>query len=424
MTYGVIGEHLPHSFSKIIHEKIESYSYVIREIEREKLDAFMKEKDFQGINVTIPYKEAVIPYLDEIDPMASAIGAVNTVVNRNGRLFGYNTDFKGLAALIRRLGLTLTGKKVLILGTGGTSKTAKALAISEGAREVKRISYMKSEDAISYREAYSHHADAEILINTTPCGMFPKIDTIATDENQNELTLSRFPCLEGVVDVVYNPLRTRLVQTANHCGLPAQGGLYMLVAQAVYAAEYFTKKYYPDSLIDRVYNEILAQKENIVLIGMPASGKTTVGKLLAEMTKKQLVDTDDMIVTLTGKDIPTIFREEGEEAFRRYESEVIASLATREDLVIATGGGAILKDINIQKLKHNGRLYFIDRPLASLIPTEDRPTASSREAIEARYRERYPIYQRVSDVRIDADTDPDRVASDILAHHLKKEDLT
>ena len=422
MNYGVIGEHLPHSFSKIIHEKIEPYSYIIREVARDELPSFMEEKAFDGINVTIPYKEAVIPYLDEIDPMAKAIGAVNTVVNENGKLYGYNTDFKGMRALIHRIGLTLHNKKVLILGTGGTSKTAKALANAEGARAVYRISYFESEDAISYKTAYEQNADADILINTTPCGMFPKIDTLATDENGAELDLSRFPHLEGVVDVVYNPLRTRLVQEAEGRGLPTQGGLYMLVAQAVFAAEYFTKKTYPETLIDEVFNEIVAAKETIVLIGMPASGKTTVGKLLAEKTGRQLVDTDDEIVALVGKDIPTIFREEGEARFRQYESEVIASLATRENLVIATGGGAILKAENCQKLKHNGRLYFLDRPLADLIPTVDRPTASSLEAIEARYTERYPIYTSVADIRIDAKNQtPDEVANAILRHHERKD---
>ena len=422
MNYGVIGEHLPHSFSKIIHEKIESYSYIIREVARNELDGFMKEKAFEGINVTIPYKESVIPYLDDIDPMAKAIGAVNTVVNENGKLYGYNTDFKGLSALIRRLGLSLTGKKVLILGTGGTSKTAKALAHAEGAKAVYRISHVLSEDAISYEEAYRLHTDADILINTTPCGMFPKIDSIATDKEGRELELSRFQSLEGVVDVVYNPLRTRLVQEAQDRSLASQGGLYMLVAQAVFAAEYFTKKTYPDSLINDIFNEIVSQKENIVLIGMPASGKTTVGKLIAEISQKTLVDTDELIVKTVGKDIPTIFREEGEEAFRRLESEVIASLATKENLVIATGGGAILKAENCRHLKHNGKLYFIDRPLASLIPTADRPTASSREAIEARFRERYPIYQRVADRIIDADTTPEAVADLILQYHKGKKD--
>lgn len=422
MNYGVIGEHLPHSFSKIIHEKIESYSYIIREVAKEELDSFMREKDFQGINVTIPYKEAVIPHLDFIDPMAKAIGAVNTVVNENGKLYGYNTDFKGMRALISRIGLSLSGKKVLILGTGGTSKTAKALANAEGAASVYRISYFESEDAISYKTAYECHADADILINTTPCGMFPKIDTIATDENGAALDLARFPHLEGVVDVVYNPLRTRLVQEAEGLKLPAQGGLYMLVAQAVFAAEYFTKKTYPTSLIDEIFNEIVAKKENIVLIGMPASGKTTVGKLLADRTGRRLVDTDEEIVALTGKDIPTVFREEGESAFRDYESRVIASLATEENLVIATGGGAILKAENCLKLKHNGSLYFLDRPLDSLIPTADRPTASSREAITARYHERYPIYTAVCDHRIDASAmTPDEVASAILIHHERKD---
>ncbi len=421
MTYGVIGEHLPHSFSKIIHEKIETYDYIIREIAKNDLDAFLRAKAFSGINVTIPYKEAVIPYLDEIDEHAKAIGAVNTIVNRGGYLYGYNTDFLGLSSLVSRLGLSLKGKKVLILGSGGTAKTAKALAEHEGAASVSFVSHHPREGVLSYREAYRDHHDADILFNTTPRGMFPTLDSMPSDENGQELELSRFAKLEGVVDVVYNPLNTRLVLTARATGIPAIGGLYMLVAQAVFAAEYFTGKHYPKALIDQIYTDILSAKENIVLIGMPASGKTTIGKALATLTDRRLVDTDDTIVAMTKKDIPTIFKEEGEDAFRGYESKVIADLAAENGLVIATGGGAVLKNDNVMHLKQNGRLYFLDRSLENLMPTADRPTASSKEAIARRFEERSPIYRRVADVVIDGDQAVADIADTIDSIHFHKE---
>jgi len=417
MKYGVIGEHLPHSFSKLIHERLESYTYDICEIAPDQLCAFMTARDFCGINVTIPYKEKVIPFLDHIDPLAKAIGAINTVVNENGRLYGYNTDVLGLKALIEKLGLSLKGKKVLILGMGGTAKTAKALAQNEGAKEVHLISHREAPDAISYTDAYRHHSDAEILIHTTPCGMFPKIHSLATDENGKPLSLDAFQKLEGVVDVVYNPLRTTLVQEAKARNIAAIGGLYMLVAQAVYAAAYFTKKTYPPSVIDEIYHELLSEKENIVLIGMPSSGKTTVGKALAELTGRELVDTDDEIVRYCGKTIPEIFETEGEAAFRNIEAEIIASLATRTSCIVATGGGAILRDDNLKTLRYNGRLYFLDRPLPHLTPTADRPTAQNKAALEKRYRERYPRYLAASDRVIEAKDLPEALAEDILHHH-------
>lgn len=397
MNYGCIGEHLPHSFSKIIHEKIESYDYCLRELTPDEVGPFLQKADFCGINVTIPYKQTVIPYLDSIDEMAKAIGAVNTVVNRNGALYGYNTDFGGLSALIARIGLSLPGKKVLIIGTGGTAKTAHAVAEAKGARGVLHISPFDEPGAISYDEAYEKHADTEIVINTSPCGMYPKLDGYPADQNGIPFSLERFSALEGVVDVVYNPLRTRLVLDARKRGLRAECGLYMLVAQAVFAAEHFTGKTYETALIDRVFNEIASQKENIVLIGMPGSGKTTVGKELAALTGRRLVDTDAEIVKTAGMPISEIFEKQGERAFRDIESRVIKALAPEQGLVLATGGGAILREENRDALRHNGRLYFLDRPLVELLPTADRPLASTREAITRRYEERYALYTAAAD---------------------------
>ena len=407
MKYGCIGEHLTHSFSKEIHNALTDYEYDIREVERESLDNFMQERDFCGINVTIPYKELVIPHLYYIDSAAESIGAVNTVVNRDGRLYGYNTDFYGMCELARHAGIDMSDKKVVILGTGGTSKTAVAVAKHLGAREVLRVSRTAREDAIDYAELYARHTDAEVIINTTPSGMFPEIYA-------QPIELSKFDRLTGVLDAIYNPLRSSLVLEALERGIAAEGGLYMLVAQAVRASEIFLGKKYPSGTSERVYESILKSKENIVLIGMPASGKTTVAGILSQLSGRDLTDTDDVIREISGMDIPTIFAERGERIFRDIETEAVMTSAKKSGRIIATGGGAILRDENVRALRMNGRLYFIDRPLESLIPTADRPLSSDRAAIEERYAERYPIYRAVCDVRIDASTDVCTVASKIF----------
>ena len=398
MKYGCIGEHLKHSFSKEIHGALADYEYEIREIEREALGEFAASRDFLAINVTIPYKEEIMPYLYEIDDKARAIGAVNTVVNRDGRLYGYNTDFFGMASLIRHAGVEIKGKKVIILGTGGTSKTSLAVARALGAREIVRASRTAREDAVAYSEVYERHSDAEVVINTTPVGMFPSIFDSPID-------ISKFERLEGVIDAVYNPLRTELILSAKERGIAAEGGLYMLVAQGVRASEIFLDTVYPEESLESVFNKIRREKENIVLIGMPASGKSTVGALLAEAYGRELIDTDALIVKKAGKPIPEIFAEDGEAAFRDLESEVIREVARETCKIIATGGGAVLREGNVRELRKNGRVYFIDRPLASLVPTDDRPLSSTREAIEKRYSERYEIYCASADERIDASCD-------------------
>lgn len=419
MQYGCIGEHLPHSFSKIIHEKIETYDYILKELTPDEITPFMQSKDFAGINVTIPYKQTVIPFLDEIDEMAKAIGAVNTVVNRDGKLCGYNTDFAGLSALIKKIGLSLANKKVLIIGTGGTAKTAKAVAKAGGARAVVQLSRSTKEDAVLYAEAYEKHRDAEIVINTSPCGMFPNLDSFPSDENQKPFDFDAFPSLEGAVDVVYNPLRTRFVLEAQKRGLSAEGGLYMLVAQAVFAAEHFTGKDYPQSLIDEIFSSLVAEKENIVLIGMPSSGKSTLAAILAKTLNRNTIDTDDEIIKTIGMPIADYFIKNGESDFRSVESDVIRHLASKTQSVIATGGGAVLKDQNVDALKQNGRLYFLDRALEDLLPTASRPLASSVEAIRQRYEERYDRYKAVADVTIQNFVAPEETATEIIEKHLK-----
>ncbi len=395
MEYGCIGEKLTHSFSKIIHSKIADYNYELKEIKPQDLDAFMKTADFKAINVTIPYKQAVIPYLYEISDTAREIGAVNTIVNRDGRLYGYNTDYEGMRALIKRQGADLSGKKVLVLGSGGTSKTAVAVAQSLGAKEVYRVSRGGNDGAVTYDYVLENHTDAEAIINTTPCGMFPNIGDTAID-------VSLFPKLKSVTDAVYNPLSSALVTTAKENGINAVGGLYMLVAQAVFACEKFTGNSIPASVTDRVYKEILLNKRNIVLIGMPGCGKTTVGKAVAKETDKVFIDTDDEIVKKAGMSIPEIFEQFGEKKFREIEAEVIKEVSAKQSAVIATGGGAVLNPENVSLLRENGITVFIDRPIDDLVTTDDRPLSSNRELLEKRYKERYGIYKSSAQAEIKA----------------------
>lgn len=406
MKCGLIGRKLGHSYSCQIHHAIADYSYDLWELEPEQLAPFLQKGDFAGVNVTIPYKQQVIPYLDDLSDTARAIGAVNTIVNRSGRLYGDNTDLAGMIALIRRLGLELHGKKVLILGTGGTSKTARAAAQQLGAAEVYRLSRSGREDAVTYEEARRLHGDAAVLINTTPCGMYPAVEDCPLDP-------ADFPRLEGVVDAVYNPLRTNLVLAARERGIPAQGGLYMLAAQAVYAGALFRGCQAAQADIDLAYRTVLRQVENIVLIGMPSAGKTTVGQLLARRTGKKFTDTDTLAEQRIGMTIADYFRTSGEGAFRAREQETVAEVSAVGGQIIATGGGAILRRENLTALRRNGLLVFLDRPIEQLTATVDRPLASDREALRRRYEERYALYRAAADVYIKNDGSPEEAADQI-----------
>ena len=403
MKYGLLGEKLGHSFSKEIHARLADYEYELRELNAEELDALFRKKDFEAVNVTIPYKQTVIPYLDEISERAKTIGAVNAVVNRNGKLFGDNTDFAGMRALALHAGADMKNKKVLVLGTGGTSKTACAVAKDLGAREVLRVSRTKKEDAVTYEEAAEKHSDAQIIINTTPVGMFPKT-------NASPIDLSAFPKLEAVLDAIFNPLRTELVLTAQERGIIASGGLYMLVAQAVYASALFLNKKADEKKTDEVYKEILNEKRNIFLIGMPSSGKSSVGKKLAEMAGKEFEDTDAMLVKRFGEPIADYIRKNGEKAFRDAESAVIAEAAKERGKEIATGGGAILRKENVREMKRNGVTVFLDRDLSLLTATSDRPLSSTKEALERLYNERFPIYEKAADVTVKSNDEIGAVA--------------
>ena len=412
MEYGCIGEKLTHSFSKEIHKLLFPYDYKIQEIPKGELHDFMTCKDFKAINVTIPYKQDVIPYLDWVSDTAREIGAVNTIINRDGKLYGYNTDFGGMTALIKRQGIEIKDKTVLVLGSGGTSKTAVSVAKSLGAKAVVRVSRTAKEDCITYEQAYSDFADAEVIINTTPCGMYPNIVGEPID-------LDRFSKTEALVDAIYNPLCSNLVVKARDRGINAIGGLYMLVAHAALAAELFVDTDVPTEKIDAVYREIVKQKQNIVLIGMPSSGKTTVGKRLASELEMQFIDTDKEIEKVSGKTIPEIFAESGEAAFRDIESSVITEVSSKQNCIIATGGGAILRPENITVLKGNGIIYFIDRPLQMLITTDDRPLSSNRDDLVKRYNERYDIYCGVADKKVINDSEIQAVIDTIKEDFLK-----
>ena len=406
MKYGVIGEHLKHSFSKEIHEKIADYTYDICEVEPHRVGELMTAAEFNGINVTIPYKQTVIPYLYSVSEKASRIGAVNTVVNKDGKLFGYNTDYMGMRALILRNSIDLKGKKALIMGNGGTAKTGHCVLADLGAKEIIHVGREGEGADVLYGDVVKYHSDADFILNTTPVGMYPANEGKIVD-------ISAFPRLMGLIDVVYNPLRTNIVLDAKAAGIPAESGLYMLVSQAVYASEFFTGKQYTSEVQDSVFKDILKQKENIVLIGMPSSGKTTVGKRLAEITGKEFIDTDDEIVKIIGTDIPAFFKKNGEEAFRDVESRVIDEVSRKNGLIISTGGGAILRPENVRCLRQNGRIYFLNRSLELLTPTASRPLSSDIEALKRRFEERYGKYVSSADVEIDGNGTVNEVADAI-----------
>ncbi|MBQ8292263.1 MAG: shikimate dehydrogenase [Bacilli bacterium] len=407
MKYGLIGEKLGHSFSKEIHESINTYEYEIHEVAKDEFDDFMIKRDFLAINVTIPYKEKVIPYLDYIDDAAKAIGAVNTIVNQNGKLYGYNTDFLGLRDLVLSKNINAFDKKVVIFGDGGTSKTANAVFKSLGAKSIHHVSLYPSEKACSYEDAKTLHQDTEIIVNATPCGMYPNNDDLIMD-------ITGFNKLEAVVDVIYNPLKTPLVRLAEKMNITTSGGLYMLVAQAVYASSVFVNQEYEKDVIDKIYQKIHKNKENIILIGMPSCGKSTIGKILSTKLNKTFVDSDDEIIEKIKMPISEFLTKDNEKEFRDIEEEVIKNLASKNNLVISTGGGVIKRNNNIHRLKANGIIVFIDRPLALLEATSSRPLSSNKSALEKLYLERYDLYKQAADIVVQNDKELEIVIEDIL----------
>lgn len=414
MQYGCIGEKLGHSFSAEIHAMLGSHPYELRELAQADLPAFLEKKDFRGINVTLPYKQAVIPFLDEIDPAAREIGAVNTIVNRDGRLCGYNTDFYGLKTLLEAIGVPLRGKTVAILGTGGTSLTACAVAKAMGAGEILRVSRRAGENRIPYADFYRDHAArVQILINTTPVGMYPNPDACPAE-------LDRLPALEAVADPIYNPLRSDLILGALARRIPAQGGLLMLTAQAVRASELFTEQVYPAGTAEHICAELTERKENLILSGMPGSGKTTVGRLLARKIGRAFLDLDEEITRRLGKTPADLIAGDGEAAFRDIETAVLREVsAGLSGSVLALGGGTVLREENVTMLRRNGRICFLDRPVSDLLPTPDRPLSATREALEKRYAERIDRYLDTADLRVAGFRTPEE-AAEIIERSRKK----
>ena len=406
--YGLIGEKLPHSYSAEIHALLGDYDYRLCELSKEELPEFMQRKAFRGINVTIPYKKDVIPFLFRLDEKAEKIGAVNTVVNRDGKLYGYNTDYYGLSSLFSRIGIDPKGKNALILGTGGTSRTALAVLRDSGAARITVASRTERDGAVTYEKA-KELIDTEILVNTTPVGMYPNPDGCPID-------ISRFPRLCGVVDAVYNPLRTNLVSAARERGIPSIGGLYMLVAQAQAANRlFFGKEPCEDkATIEQVTDTVRRAKENIVLTGMPTSGKSSIGKLLSEKTGRSFLDADLVFEEKQGISPAEFIRQNGEEAFRRKESEILSYCANRSGAIIATGGGAVLRSENRLILSRNGTIVFIDRSLEKLSCCGDRPLSATRDALKTLYDTRYRLYREFCDIRVDGDGTVEDTAENVL----------
>ena len=388
MKCGLLGRKLGHSYSPQIHAHLGSYSYDLFEKEPEEVADFLRNGDFSAINVTIPYKKTVMPLCDALTERAIAMGAVNTIIRRpDGSLLGHNTDHFGFSSMVRRSGLDPMGKKVLVLGSGGASVTAVAVLRELGASVV--VISRTGED--NYENLH-RHKDAAILCNCTPVAMYPH-------NGESPVELSLFPHLEGVLDMIYNPARTALLMQAEQRGLVAENGLWMLVAQAKEAAELFTGTTIPDEKIAEVHAALRQQMENLILIGMPGSGKTTVGRLLAKSCGKQFVDADIEIEKATGKTIPQIFSENGEEGFRVWETKVLAEFGKRSGIVLSTGGGCVTRAENYPLLHQNGTLFCLERQLDQL-PTGGRPL-SQASSPEELYRQRKPLYDRFKDTVIE-----------------------
>lgn len=404
MKYGLIGEKLVHSFSKEIHESFAPYKYELCEVSKSEFHSFMSQRNFKAINVTIPYKETVIPYLSFIDEKAKIIGAVNTIVNKNGKLFGYNTDFDGMCLLLEKNNFDFKNKKVLILGTGGTSKTSYLVSEYLGAREIIKVSRFGK---INYDNVKNLHSNAEIIINTTPCGMYPNIHAKA-------ISLDGFENLEGVCDVVYNPLKTELILEAEEKNVNYCSGLYMLVSQAIFASEIFLEKKFECDVYQTVYRKILNKKLNIVLVGMPGCGKTTFGEIISKELGLNNIDTDKLIVSREKEEISNIILSQGEKYFRDIESSVIEEISLKNGYVISTGGGSILRSENVKNLKRNGVIIFLNRNIEDIVPTDSRPLSSNRSDLEKLYKERLPIYKRICDIEIKSEKTIQSVVEKII----------
>ena len=413
MEYGLIGEKLGHSYSQMIHARLADYRYELKEVALERLDAFIEARDFRGLNVTIPYKQAVMKHCAELSPEAMEVGSVNTLIVRpDGSLYGHNTDIDGFIYMLRRGGIDPAGAKAVILGSGGTSLTARAALTRLGAREIVTVS---RKGPVDYAALYAEHADAEILVNATPVGMYPK-------NGASPVELDRLPKVRGVADVIYNPEKTALILAAQAKGIPAVSGLSMLVAQAREAAELFAGHAIPAGRVEDIVSEIGAQTLNLILVGMPGCGKSTLGQAVAAALQREFVDCDAEIVRRAGKSIPEIFAQDGEGAFRALESSVLADVCRGHGLVISTGGGAVLRAENRDAMRQNGRVCLIRRALA-LLPRDGRPLSASEDAVARLWEARRAAYETAADFPVENDGTVEEAAEKIregfyeAAHH-------
>ena len=402
MHCGLLGRRLGHSYSPQIHSHLSDYSYTLYEKEPEELEHFLLNGTFTGLNVTIPYKKDVIPYCAELSDCAKKLGAVNTIVRHpDGRLIGHNTDYFGFLSMVKRSGLNVDGKKILVLGSGGASVTAVAVLQELGAEVI----VVSRSGADNYTNL-DRHADATVIVNATPVGMYP-------DTGTSPVILDMFPKLEGVLDLIYNPARTALLQQAEKRGLVAENGLWMLVAQAKESAEWFTGRAISNDVIPMIHKQLRLQMENLVLIGMPGSGKSTIGMLLADRLGKTFVDADAEIVKAAGISIPDIFATSGEEGFRKLETAILTRLGKRSGLVIATGGGCITKEENYPLLHQNGTIIWLQRDLDKL-PTSGRPLSQAGN-LGPMYTVRSPLYAAFSDVIVDNNTAANETTNRIIS---------
>ena len=401
MQCGLLGRKLGHSYSPQIHSQLGSYDYRLFEKEPEELEDFLKNGDFTGLNVTIPYKKDVIPFLDELSPRAKALGAVNTIVCRNGKLIGHNTDYFGFETMLLSTGVSLQGKKALVCGSGGASSTACAVLKAHGANVV-----VLSRTGNDNYQNLNRHSDAALIVNATPVGMYPNVEASPIED------LAAFPMLEGVLDLVYNPARTSILLKAEALGIPCVNGLRMLVAQAKESAEWFTGEPIDDSCIEMIYSRLRRQMENIILIGMPGCGKTTVGASLAKILSRPLKDADAELEQAVGRKITEILPTDGEASFRTLESETLLDLGKQSGLVIATGGGCVTIPNNYEKLHRNGTIVWLKRDL-NLLPTDGRPLSQTGH-LQEMYQKRAPLYARFADFSVENSGDPQETAEEII----------
>lgn len=401
MNCGLLGEKLGHSYSPQIHKQLGSYSYSLFEKSADQLEDFLKNGDFHGLNVTIPYKKAVIPYCAELSPQAKRLGAVNTIVRRaDGSLVGHNTDYFGFRSMAERTGISFAGKKVLVLGSGGASNTVCAVMEELGANVI--VISRKGEN--NY-ENIGIHRDCSVIVNATPVGMYPNTGV-------SPVNLYMFPKLEGVLDLVYNPAKTKLLLDAEYRNLKTENGLWMLVAQAKESAQWFTGQEIPDDVIPDIHRLLKNQMENVILIGMPGCGKSTVGRLLAEKTGKTFMDADKCIEEAAGCTIPEIFAAQGEKGFRKTETQVLSELGKKSGLVIATGGGCVTRPENEPLLQQNGTVIWIERSIDAL-PVDGRPLSQTNNLADM-YRIRKPMYQHFAQYTVSNDETPQKTADAIM----------